>query len=77
MDFFQAAKSARIQRAGLIPDDVCDYLLLSDRCKLVHDQKPGLYSPKRLIVLHRLTCLTSTLYKYCIDRFTMPSAMRL
>ena len=23
MDFFQAAKSARIQRAGLVPDAVC------------------------------------------------------
>jgi protein tyrosine phosphatase len=23
VDFFQGAKSARIQRAGLIPDDVC------------------------------------------------------
>ena len=23
VDFFQAAKSARIQKAGLIPDDVC------------------------------------------------------
>ena len=27
VDFFQAVKSARIQRAGLVPDAVCLYLL--------------------------------------------------
>ena len=33
VDFFQAAKSSRIQRAGLIPDDVCDYFI-DARCKI-------------------------------------------
>ena len=36
VDFFQAAKSARIQRAGLIPDDVYDFRIcfIVAKCKL-------------------------------------------
>ena len=54
MDFFQAAKSARIQRPGLIPDDVNDFRIcfIVDCCQMqVHEQTLGLYSSKALIVL--------------------------
>ena len=61
MDFFQAAKSACIQRAGLIPDDVC---IIIGVLKLL--QTSNNFDP-----------VQTPLSFYFVDRFTMPSATRL
>ena len=65
MDFFQAAKSARIQRAALIPDDVC--IIMENYYKL------QFISP----ILQNFDPVQSPLSFYFVDRFTMPSATRL
>ena len=65
VDFFQAAKSARIQRAGLIPDDVCIII--------------GVFkiTTNAFLFSKTLIPVQSSLTFYFVDRFTMLSAMRL
>ena len=67
VDFFQAAKSACIQRAGLIPDDVC---IIIGVLKITTNFNLFLFF-KTLILVQ------SPLSFYFVDRLTMPSATRL